>query len=186
MVLTGPGSEPEPGAAPLILWDEWEYKRRRALPAWRGHARKLFSLIARFWFGWHWRVRALRWMGVKIARSYVGRDCLFDEEVPELITVDSKVTISVRVVVIAHDSFRHLVGPIHIGPHVFIGVGAIILPGVTIGEGAVVAAGAVVARSVPPFTMVGGVPAKMLRRIDPSEHGLARTSNPAAGASAWP
>lgn len=168
----------------LTLWDEWDYKKRRGLPVWRGHARKLFSLIARFWFGWHWRIRALRWMGVNIADSYVGRDCMFDEEVPELITVESNVTISVRVVIVAHDSFRHVVGPVRIGRLAFIGVGAIILPGVTIGEGAVIAAGAVVNRSVPAFHMAGGVPARILRRVDPSEHGLPSNSAPAEGSLA--
>ena len=45
-----------------------------------------------------------------------------------------------------------------------IGVGAIILPGVTVGKGAQVGAGAVVSRDVEPFTVVGGVPAKMIRK----------------------
>lgn len=44
--------------------------------------------------------------------------------------------------------------------YVFIGPRAIILPGVTIGKGAVVAAGAVVTKSVPPRTIVAGIPAK--------------------------
>lgn len=48
----------------------------------------------------------------------------------------------------------------------WIGAGAIILDGVTIGKGAVVAAGAVVAQDVPPQTIVGGVPAKVIKRID--------------------
>ena len=39
-----------------------------------------------------------------------------------------------------------------------------ILPGVTIGDGAIVAAGAVVAKDVPPNTVVGGVPAKIIKR----------------------
>lgn len=50
--------------------------------------------------------------------------------------------------------------PVEIGDYVFIGPRAIILPGVKIGKGAVVAAGAVVTKSVPDFTIVGGVPAK--------------------------
>lgn len=52
--------------------------------------------------------------------------------------------------------------PISIGDFVFIGAQAMILPGVSIGEGAVVAARAVVVRDVKPFTIVAGVPAKMV------------------------
>lgn len=46
---------------------------------------------------------------------------------------------------------------------VWIGTGARILDGVRVGTGAIVAAGAVVVRDVPPFTIVGGVPAKVIR-----------------------
>ena len=48
----------------------------------------------------------------------------------------------------------------------WIGAGASILPGVTIGENAVVAAGAIVNKDVPANTVVGGVPAKILKKID--------------------
>jgi len=47
----------------------------------------------------------------------------------------------------------------------WIGYGAIILPGVTIGKNSVVAAGAVVTKDVPDFTVVGGVPAKVIKSI---------------------
>lgn len=45
-----------------------------------------------------------------------------------------------------------------------IGVGAILLPGVTIGRGSQIGAGAVVTKSVPPFSVAAGVPARVLRR----------------------
>ena len=53
--------------------------------------------------------------------------------------------------------------PIKIGNHVWIGVNATILKGVTIGDGAIIAAGAVVTNDVPAHTLVGGVPAKIIR-----------------------
>lgn len=52
---------------------------------------------------------------------------------------------------------------VEIGHHAWLATRATILPGVTIGEGAVVAAGAVVTKDVPPYTIVGGVPARKLR-----------------------
>jgi len=52
-----------------------------------------------------------------------------------------------------------------VGDGAWIATRAVVLPGVTIGEGAVVAAGAVVTRSVAPHTMVGGVPARVLRDL---------------------
>lgn len=54
--------------------------------------------------------------------------------------------------------------PIHIGDHVWIGARATILKGVTIGNGAIIAAGAVVTQDVPPSALVGGVPAKIIKR----------------------
>ena len=59
--------------------------------------------------------------------------------------------------------------PIHIDKNAWIASGAIILGGVTVGEGAVVAAGAVVNKDVPPFTIVGGVPAKVIGHIQPNQ-----------------
>lgn len=55
--------------------------------------------------------------------------------------------------------------PIKIGSHVWIGSNATVLPGVTIGDWAVVAAGAVVTCDVPAMTVVGGIPAKVLKMI---------------------
>lgn len=54
--------------------------------------------------------------------------------------------------------------PIYIGKNVWIGAHTTVLPGVTIGDGAIVAAGAVVTKDVPVGAVVGGVPARLLRK----------------------
>ncbi len=55
--------------------------------------------------------------------------------------------------------------PVVIGDDVWIGTNAVILPGVTIGSHCVVAAGAVVTKDIPDHTLVGGVPAKVIKNI---------------------
>ena len=55
--------------------------------------------------------------------------------------------------------------PIIIGDNVWIGANATILPGVTIGDESVVAAGALVNKDVQPHTLVGGVPAKVIKSL---------------------
>jgi acetyltransferase-like isoleucine patch superfamily enzyme len=59
--------------------------------------------------------------------------------------------------------------PIRIERNVWIGFDACVLPGVTIGEGSVVGAKSVVTENVPPFTVVAGNPARMIRQLDPQE-----------------
>ena len=59
--------------------------------------------------------------------------------------------------------------PIVIEDDVWLGAGAIVLPGVTIGRGSVVAAGAVVTKSIEPFTLVAGVPARPIRQVPEGE-----------------
>ena len=56
---------------------------------------------------------------------------------------------------------------VSIGHDVWIGHGATVLPGVTVGDGAVIGAGAVVSRDVAPYTIVGGVQAKLIRERFP-------------------
>lgn len=56
--------------------------------------------------------------------------------------------------------------PVVVENNVLIGANAVVLEGVRIGEGSVVAAGAIVTKDVPPFTVVAGVPAKIVKTID--------------------
>lgn len=86
------------------------------------------------------------------------------------ITVEDEVMIAPRVNITSENhpvpatERKQLVpGHVHIKKNAWIGAGASILPGVTIGENAVVAAGAVVNKDVPDNTVVGGIPAKILK-----------------------
>lgn len=74
------------------------------------------------------------------------------------------------------DDFKAIEAPVEIEDYVFIGPRAIILPGVKIGRGAVVAAGAVVTKDVSEFSIVGGVPAKLIgeRKIKDFNYRLGR------------
>ena len=91
------------------------------------------------------------------------------------ITIGSRVCISedVRLLTGTHKltspTFDLVTKPITIKDNVWVATGAIVLPGVTIGEGAVVAAGAVVTKDVEPWTVVGGNPAKMIKKRELKE-----------------
>ena len=85
------------------------------------------------------------------------------------IVIGNNVSISQEVIILTADhdldepDFRGRNRTVIIEDFVWIGTRALILPGIIIGRGAVVAAGAVVTKNVPPFTLVGGVPAKVIR-----------------------
>ena len=59
-----------------------------------------------------------------------------------------------------------LAGLVHVGKYADVYTGAVVLPRVVIGEGAVVGAGAVVRKNVPPYTVVAGNPARIIKKID--------------------
>ena len=87
------------------------------------------------------------------------------------VTIGNRVKIANNVVIVDHDhdyknnNIGYKTGSVVIEDDVWIGANATILQGVTIGDGAVVAAGAVVHRDVPANTVVGGVPAKVIKTI---------------------
>lgn len=89
------------------------------------------------------------------------------------ITIEDDVQIGPRVNIItenhpADPSQRKMLNlkPVHVKRNAWIGAAATILPGVTVGENAIVAAGAVVHKDVAANTIVGGIPAKMIKAID--------------------
>ena len=86
------------------------------------------------------------------------------------ITIEDDVMVAANVQLISnnHDLYDHQIltcKPVRLKRNCWIGAGATILPGITVGENAVVAAGAVVTKDVEDNTVVGGNPAKVIKRI---------------------
>lgn len=103
-------------------------------------------------------------------RVFINMGCKFQDQGG--ITIEEGVLIGHNVVLA---TLNHLIdpahrggmthAPIHIGKNVWIGANATVTAGVTIGDGAIVAAGAVVTKDVPANTIVGGVPARIIKTI---------------------
>lgn len=108
----------------------------------------------------------------KIGKNvFINFDCVFLDLGG--ITIEDNVLIAPKVSLLSEghpiepESRQSLVpGHIHIKKNAWIGAGATILQGVTIGENSVVAAGAVVSKDVPDSTIVGGIPAKIIKTIE--------------------
>lgn len=64
------------------------------------------------------------------------------------------------------------VKPVRVGRCAWIGTGCTVMKGVTIGEGAVIGAGSVVVNDIPPYSVAAGVPAKVLKTLEPPVGGL--------------
>ena len=108
----------------------------------------------------------------KIGKNvFINFDCVFLDLGG--ITIEDNVLIAPKVSLLSEghpvnplDRQSLVPGQIHIRKNAWIGAGATILPGVTIGENSVVAAGAVVSKDVPANTIVGGIPAKIIKAIN--------------------
>jgi len=105
-------------------------------------------------------------------QTWIGQQCFL--HAAGGLTLGARVGVGpgVRIITSVHQEAGRelpvLFSPIEMAPVVIeddadLGVGSVILPGVTVGRGAVVGAGAVVTADVPPYAVVAGVPAKVLR-----------------------
>ena len=143
--------------------------------------------------GWVWfRDNVTIWFpeGVSIGGgTLIGENCFLDGY--SGLTIGRHVLMAHNASIIAEDhgfATRRIpihqqpktVGPVVIGDDVWIGCGARILKGVTVGQGAIVGAGAVVTKDVPPYAIVGGVPARVIgmRPDDTADDAAATTAVP--------
>lgn len=117
-------------------------------------------------------LRGGEWMGP----ITVGEQCYFNRNsyVRANVTIGDRVNVGpfVQFVSDTHEvgpasrrAGKNLFPPIRVGDGTWIGAGAIITGGVTIGESCIVAAGAVVVSDIPPNSVVGGVPGKVIRAL---------------------
>lgn len=105
---------------------------------------------------------------------FINSGCHFQDQGGITIGEGSMIGHNVVLATINHDlepknDRKNHYAPIRIGNHVWIASNAAVLPGVSIGDWAVVAAGAVVTKNVLPYTVVGGVPAKVIKTISKEE-----------------
>ena len=117
--------------------------------------------------GFHWRTRFYRpWNLIVGNNSIIGNDAMLDAR--NGITIGDNVSLSMGVWIwtMEHDPqdphYKAKGGPVVIEDYAWVSCRVVILPNITIGKGAVVAAGAVVTKDVPPYAIVGGVPAKII------------------------
>jgi acetyltransferase-like isoleucine patch superfamily enzyme len=120
------------------------------------------------------------WAGGNLSmgrRSTIGQRCYIDARAGIRVESDVSISREVSVLTAEHEpdspDFDARLAPVRFERRSWIATRAVILPGVCIGEAAVVAAGAVVRSDVDPYTIVGGVPAKVLgKRREPLSYEL--------------
>lgn len=112
---------------------------------------------------------------------FINSGCHFQDQGGITIGDGSLIGHNVVLATINHDlepknNRKNHYAPIIIGEHVWIGANTTVLSGVNIGDWAVIAAGAVVTKDVPAYTVVGGVPAKIIKKIDKKTGGYEHES----------
>lgn len=93
----------------------------------------------------------------------IGRKVIFGPK-PTIITGDHRIDVIGKYIMDSNDKLPENDLPVVIEDDVWAGANVTILKGVTIGRGSIIAAGAVVTKSFPPYSIIGGVPAKLIKR----------------------
>jgi len=117
-----------------------------------------------------------KWRGVKMGQDvFIDPTSIIETAFPENITIGNDVRITAGCVIMTHIKAPHylretglvpvVLKPVVLEDHCFIGVNSVILPGVTVGKASVVTSGSVVVNNVPPYTMVQGNPAKVIKQF---------------------
>lgn len=100
--------------------------------------------------------------------SVINRNCHLDCRggiiLGDNVSISPECTLITASHLVNSSDFKYIEGSITINDYVWIGTRAMILPNVELGEGSVVCAGAVVSKDVPPYTVVGGVPAREISK----------------------
>lgn len=138
--------------------------------------KKILKPLARFVPHSKLRIILFRLCGYSIGKDvFIGEDLIISDNLKDKnVHIEDRVSIAPRVTLITASGpnssrIRQFVkvinGNIIIEKDAWVGAGSIILPNITIGEGAVVGAGAVVIKDVPKYTVVAGVPAKVIKKL---------------------
>lgn len=93
----------------------------------------------------------------------IGKKVIFGPN-PTIITGDHRMDVVGKFIMDSHEKLPENDAPVIVEDDVWTGANITILKGVTIGRGCVIAAGAVVNKSMPPYSIIGGVPARVLKR----------------------
>ena len=112
--------------------------------------------------------RILRSIGVKIGKDVsIGLSAMLDVFWPENIEIGDNSIIGYGAILLGHeflvDEWR--TGKVRIGKNCVVGAQSLVMPGVTIGDGSIVAAYSLVNKDVPSGVLVGGVPARILKKL---------------------
>jgi acetyltransferase-like isoleucine patch superfamily enzyme len=115
------------------------------------------------------------WANLTIGNDcFINQHCVFDATAPIVIGNGVSLGHGVLITTSSHSIAEHNrrageLEPmgVRVGDGAWLASRAVVLPGVDVGAGAVVCAGAVVTHDIPPHTMVGGVPARFIRHLEP-------------------